>query len=861
MTHDQVLASDAESGVPLAELSVLGDDDDSNDVTVVLAPQLASEERLSEVRAVWVRAPGDDQDVREAMGRAESSIRRLVPQRGVQVSFAEVLVPSAPSDLHVPLPPSDWQQFVVEPRDRPHPEASDSFYDPATAPLQGLHAALIIGGILGGNNLDTPSPRVARNDLPWIVHPFSRVVSGGSGVRSQARQVLHDRLPHLSAADLDPERYLLPEPEDVSSVIDEAVDWLRSREGEALTFRRPSITLEVKGQSFGSFVRSVADFTVWALRGMFGPERWRDIYLGLRARFARSLEADDYGAVIDLGAPTPQGLHLRDWDGETLIARQAGDAAIAESSRADGDLVPPTVWNSLTALVASVIDGSSPPAGWVPRERFGRRYSLAQTWVVRPEGTESTALSLLEAGGVTLPQEIKGELSRVKYIGASELERSISHFADGLNDQLVMFSGPNSRVSRTAQEVIEQGTHDESSDRIAIAESIDHASTESHDDSLPLLSRLRARVLSDLLLARATDSILSGLSEPAIPRKLETMRGALRNATWLVLVVALVGGGALALLSHFTANVNALLTTFQVVFPRSTLDVMGLVVGVMVAALLPTLARLFYLFRAYNEIGSRSLEYTRARAAARIHALNELNRLRNAERVLSLWEQILSNIRAPMPDQLRDEPLSTELIPDALRVAEPDIDRDELECMVIEEAIEIGWFAAALDRVLKNSLKGEDLDLLWNDEGLAGGELTLARDLAVEGEIQKDWWRAWTADGVRKVTSRLNNDERGARIHGVSARNLKSISAFREEILRDLETEYRPGSDYEGRFDTRELPSRVVAQASPGSARYRTTSGLVSVDAALIMRRMTRLSGSSASGPVALGSDETTGLV
>ena len=115
--------------------------------SVELAPALAAEQELKVLRVLWVRKSGDASAMAEAMGRAETSIRRLIPQQGLAVAFTELLVPDTLRDLSIPVPPPDWHQFVVEPRDRPSPSGSDSFYDLETAPRQGLqepvHASTI----------------------------------------------------------------------------------------------------------------------------------------------------------------------------------------------------------------------------------------------------------------------------------------------------------------------------------------------------------------------------------------------------------------------------------------------------------------------------------------------------------------------------------------------------------------------------------------------------------------------------------------------------------------------------------------------------------------------------------------------
>lgn len=816
---------------------------------MALAPTLAAEHDLELLRVLWVRAPGDTSGMSEAMSRTEASIRRLMPERGIRATFSEILVPQTLDDLAIPMPPPDWHQIVVEPRDRPRPSSSDSYWDADTPPRQGLHVALIVGGILGGTNVTEPSRPDAQAYRPWVVHPFTRAVIGAAHARRTTRAVLHDRLTDISAADVAPESFYAPEAPEDSEYVDEAAAWLRDLDGAALRFHRPAFGFETRGQSFLEFLTELASFLGWALVRLFGLRRWRDAVLAVRARIARRLEADDYGATIDADAPTPAGLGLEDWDAREADAQAAAGERITVASRADGRLPRDDVWIGLARLVPALIDGSSSPTGWSPRERFGHRFVVPARLVAR---SETEVLAVAEAPGAAAP--LVAEFRGVKRIGRDELAHALESVRSGLATDLASFSSPHGRVTKTAQAIADHATAEAARIREEFAASLP-ATPAGGLAAAPLLVRLRAGVVSDLVLARLAAEQLSRMTRTEVPDVLPKLQKMLRDATWVVLGTLGVSAALIALLVRFGREIDAVFSTMQLDYPTSWTQLLGWILTLAAAVLVAVFTRLFYVYHAYNEVGRRRLEYAEGRADAAVSAYEERNRLRNAERILSAWEDVLSSLG----DRAGEGPVPVAAVPsdlpDSLQVAEPDIDDDDLARLVVEEAIEPGWYGDSLAVLLEKTLGHEAREAVWLDVGLPGGPLHRLRESALEGDVQHDWWDDWCTRVATAVVARLARDDRLVR--PVVRRRADRLRAddFHAEITRPLNPEYRPGSDFAQLFDPSETAVRETASARQGTRDFVLTPSLTSVETVLVLRRLARVA-RQGPGPRAGGSGE-----
>jgi hypothetical protein len=850
ISHAQALAADPDEGIPLAKARIIGPD--SVDDEVELAPALADEQGLASLRVLWVRNTGDSASMAQAMGLTEASIRRLIPQHGLDPMFTELLVPRTLRDLEIPVPPPDWQQFVVEPMDRPSPAASDSFWDQDAPARQGLHAALMIGGILGGSNLELPAPRDAKTDSPWVVHPFTRAVRGADRARQETRAVLRDRLSTISAADVAPDLFFAPEPPEDSEYVDDASAWILGLDNEALRFHRPQVSFVRRGQPFLGFLWEVLRFLGWALRGMFGLRRWRDMILAVRARIARRLEADDYGSTIDAAAPTPQGLDLTDFDALEGSAQQAAVAQIAAAARSDGRVPDRVVWVGLAHLVPSLIDGSGVPNGWTPRTRFDHAFVLAPQSVIRTEPVVLASAAKASsgdneakaAGGAPAYDELRG----VKRIGERELARALQLARAGLGEDLVRYESPTGRVTLTAQTIADQAQAEGTRHRDELARSLDGGAVSPRGE-LPLLGRIRASVVSDLLLARFCAEQLASMTRTAVPSTLENLRKLLRDGTWVVLGAVLIDVGIIAFLARFAREIDALFAVTQVPYPTSWTQLAVWVIAALIAVLLFLFTRLFYVYHAYNEAGRRRLEYVERRGAAAVLAYEERNRLRNAERILSAWEDILSDFGRRDDDSeppLADVPSD---LPDALQVAEPDIDADDLERLIIQDAISPGWFGQGLSGLIDHVLTRDDQERVWADPGMPGGPLARLREAAVDGTFQRDWWDAWADRTADKVVTRLAADT--TQVRPLAARRSGTMTAqeFHTEITRAMTPEYRPGADYRELFDAYEDGRRSMARARQGTAGFLMTPALTAIDTVLVFRRLGRVPGGSHSAP------------
>jgi hypothetical protein len=833
---DAAVSADAQSGIPMIDAVTLGPG--GLDQKVKLAQALAEDFDLGGMRIMWLRSPGDTSDISAALLKTHKSLLRLIPQRAdFSPSFAEVVVPSTLDKLTVPPAPADWQQFVVEPTDRPTPTGLDTYYDTETAPVQGLHAALLIGGILGGAQLNLEHLRDARLDTPWVVHPFSRIVRGGDRVRQATETFLRERFPGISAAHIAPEQYLEPDPADLRELLGEASEWIRGLDDGALRFDVPSIKLDApKRLGFIGFALDVLRFIPWAFRGMFGLQRWVDLANEIRERIARRLEADDYGATIGREI-TAAKLHLTDWDAVEAEHRVQDAPLIEEARRGEGAEPRAVVWNSLSMLALSLIDGSATPPGWGIRGRSKRVYAYAPSQVLRfvrePSDIPNTPAGLENVPGAP------DELRRLKRLSPEEAAAAAALVQDTLRSTSLVTEGPTGRVTRTAQQVVEKAREAEDEYRETLSAELGERPDVDPED-LPLLMRLRARVVADLLLARATAERFASIVETKVDASLPRLRDALRLGTWWTIIAIAAAGLVIGLVIAYAGDIDQTLQQWGIERPANWVELLVYLLTVPVIVLLSTIVRLYFMYRAYNEVGRRRVEYGDKRVKAAIDSYDARNRLRNGERVLGVWEDILSHLHArdlPEPPKIVDVPSG---LPDAMQVADLDISDVDLQRSIDKKAAEIGWWRDALTHLLETVLSKEQIGVLGEDDGVEGGFLADLRREAIDGSGQREYWLDWATRRSEVVVRELATNERRVRVSSRADRRM-TMQDFLSEITKELPVEYKPGADFVDEFTSVDpSASRAMVDGVAGADEFALNQALSRLVTVLTIRRFGR---------------------
>lgn len=836
---DSVGTSEHWDDIGLSPAVVISVGDQST--TLSLADALAWKDKISQLRIVWVRYADSAQESANAMGLLRDAVLQIKPQGLTDRWFADLIVPRDVRDLAVPPVVQEWQQFVLTPEDRPTPASADTIYGAGTVNGQALHAALILGGVLGGTISDLSDLKRSRLAEPWMIHPFSRVVTGGTRAQTVVRRYLAERLPTLAAADVRPQSFLAADSETSETIIDDAVEWLRSLAGGALRYNATTVGQQDPEwwRKFAQFIKEVAIFSLWALRAMFGIRaiiHWIKI---LWWRFQRRFESVDMGAAL---GEYPGGFHygLKDW---AKLEREAARKAKESTERArseDGTVPPEVVWRAVASLPISLIDGSEAPEGWSPPTTHGRQNSVPPQHIVRTETEIANALEHLpkaeEAGAFRA-------LSRVHRISRSELASAMQHTIDNLHESGRLLHGVDDRpATRTAKLISEaSGLADEKFARERTAElaSLKFPLTTGQGATHPeaLLPRLRARVVGDLLSAEVASAALSQDLDLPPQTSLPKFEPEIRRTARDILAHVAFFTVAIVLISIFRTEIDDVLVQF-VPFLGNSNDLLRMIVGAGIVGLVGYLVGLFRYYRAYNEIGKRRTEVIEGRGIGAAAAARESNRLRNADRILSLWVDTLSSPLSAAAAFEAEDQQNPEELPDSLRVAEPEISDEELERMATRK-IELGWYARIRDTLISQSIERDSAENIFADDGLTGGLLDTLQREAVDGVLVREAWFSLAESVVSRVRSEVGENTSEVTYFGKDRKpRTITIKKFTSEL--DSLKSYEPGRVFERKLNSGSESVAFFARGGGTDKEITVSPPLAHVVAGLSLRKFSR---------------------
>lgn len=801
-----------------------------------LSEALDEYDEIDQLRVLWVRyADAADGDA-STMSLLRDAVLKAMPQVLDDRWFADLVVPRDVRDLHVPPVVQEWQQFVLSPEDRAAPDAADTIYDPDSADGQALHGALVLGGILGGVAGDQRRLASGRLSEPTMIHPFSRVVVGGDRATEAVHRFLRDEVPHLTAARVRPRSFVEPDEDDAEHLIDGAVEWVRGLDDGALRFDPPRVPQQTPEwwRRFAQFFATLGRFILWALRAMYGL---RAILHWLRtawARLQKRFESDDMGALMG-DEPDPYDFGLVDWKSREGEANGRVERELRAERAADGATPGPYVWEALAALVVSLVDGSTPPTGWEMPGRHGRRFAIAPDAVFRAETEVGGADGFVE---VSRRAELGRALARIRRIGRGEFAAALEFGTERLGSAGVEFDRverrPGSKTARAiaaaAAEADAARRQDDSGTLASLREDVGAA------ESRAVLPRLRSRVVGDYLGATLTAARLA--RRVAFPEGAEVpdIEPIIRRAARELALLALGVVAGVVLIVAFRDDLDLILEEFVPFIGDSgrLLWILGVAAAVSVAG---RFLELFRHYRAYNEIGGRRVEHIERRGEAAVAATAAANRLRNGDRILSHWEDVLSALLRPDIEvaPVEGDPIAG--LPDSIRVAAPTITDEELRDLIATKGVEPGWCAATLRR-LEDEHAGGGRAQLHADDGMRGSLLDqLSRAVTAGGPVESIW-EAWAESRIGRVMAELGAGTTQVAYRRGSALRRLELREFVEEIA-DLDV-YEAGREYEPSLEGAAQSTAHAASGGSARADIEVTRLLAQVATAVSLRRFER---------------------
>ena len=691
---------------------------------VRLAETLHGLGALDELRLAWVRSPEDE--VAEQIKAVEQLLHEMMAPD--QQRRVDIIVPSRRTDAKLVALPGQWVQLRVVAEDRAAPDVFDAGWDlNLDVPL---HAVLSAVGILAGTYSDLPWGVGTLADDHHEFRVFSRVVLGAGDAEAAADAFVGTTAPVSSAGDFHPQRYIELDEAQSADLVDDALGFLRGLDLGALTYDGPptSSMRQPPRLKWDQHFRLFLSFLVFGLLAL------------AKFRAAKDSVVHSTHDALDQGYNVGEVEKVDDWgidipDFEAQDSRLALHLGreLAEGKRdlgANPILPAAAVWESLTLLSTSLVDGGTRPEGWDPPLFQRRKVSLSPEWV-QPSPRQSVASNAPELRATHTPLVMTGALREAN------------------RGRVPSVSGPvdDTGVVATGQRLATQGNE---RDITHLGEQL--AGLGSGTDGVPtsLLDRLNALVIGGAVRSRLDFERWSEFATgPTMGEPLDWAASERRFRKRALIGLAICAGtGVLwTILAHWARRFLPGWLTLPVG--------LVIVVSLAVVALLAALTAFFHEYNAYMERGRRRLELRRIWGDRALEGMEAHSRLDNARRILALWTDVLATIFEPTA---RSFTLPTRSVPaqapKGIAVAVPVYDKREMDDWLVDAGGKVGWRGRALSALAEECHGGDApardvLRILFADDGFAGGSLyamwdrreevwsTYARQLrgAIGGEV------------------------------------------------------------------------------------------------------------------------------
>ncbi len=760
---------------------------------VMLTHYLAEHHDVAEVRVVWVRST-DAQDW-SCMESLADFLADTVREQTDRL-LVDLVSPCHLDDSTVPSSPQGWRQVIVSPEDVPDPSSADAGWSHSVSAVH-LHTALAVAGCVGG-----------RMAVDWVgdgssvtaVHAFSRLILGGANAVAETERFLDTVLPEADAADIDPEHFASFEHQE--EAIEHACRWIVERNPARMSYVAPppSAFAQPPRLSVSEHLRAVWS-CLWLIVG-------RGRLPELRPLKNELLESTDQGHFV--GPAEKQVGEPLDWASLDAECRRTIDKELTEASVAEGVPAGHEVWQALTELATSLVDGGELPADYPRAEYRDHRLVVGPRLIGPTSGTEDPG------DAARAWRELRGETSRVVLVAA------LARLHVGLRTAADPIKTSDQRIMRTAN-------------RLAVeANTRDRVAREAQEEGLPpapeaepptaMLDRLRSSILGDFLSARLdAERWREGALAP-LPDPMASWRRLVPRARGALGFIGMAAGG-LGWLRHAKGeDIDAWTQDhwgWSMGDPAAYLLVAGL-------AGLATVVVLGWFARAYNaamERIRRSLELRlllRDRAVVAFAAHRDLE---HADRIIRQWCRVLESLYPLGPAPSEPAPPAMPILPRSVRIARPDVAATVIqERMVAPVAGAAGWRGRAISELMdiavaeRTPLRGAELmSRMYADDGMPGGLLATAAAAAEGGEP----WRAWRAGEIERVADDVRRQLAGSpRVEPLDPPSdrcagtdflgaIAADSAYRPRTVKALVAEH----------EARQLRSRILWTSGPGEGQ------------------------------------------
>lgn len=719
-----------------------------------LVTTLAADDPAAGVRVIWARRNPVGAEAERAH-EAMEALDALLRPRAASVDRIDLVAPQRDGLPNWPDSPARWETIVLGDEDAATPAGTTTAAADGTPQL--LHAACVLGGVLGGRAHSRPYLSEAGAQPTRAATIFSRVVAGREALTVAMADFESAVLPAASALELHPR---LHTDEGRQVLLRDAEALVRRATPDGILLNQPPSQDFERRQLIdtGGFFSQLKDFVEY----LFLRSTPLSTRQALENQIADVIEHTDMGFEVTRHEPGEVDI-VNFFEADAALVAHLHERWRNKVERSEGAKPDPSVWQDLLQLSTGMVDGGTLPRDLPPATRGDRR-------IVVP-------LESIQGGGSTDDAFIRDTAA----IAHEPLTAETGAVTTGLVESLITGASPaligtgtvGSRVTTHLADVVDGLDHGIRDQQLELL--VRERSTA----PLSWIEKLRANVAADLVAAKLD----ADRSQQLATADLDCIT-PLRAARFWFWTVGGVGGAGALQAANFVwgADLSAwLLVNTGLSVPTLTLTFLASVVSVLMVVL-PFLSY-FRHYLTYRERGLRQLEARLMLHRRATHCYQEHLRLTTADRILARWTTILRGLYPSTPHgepARRTKELSAPL---SLRVATLVPPEKEMARWMAETAAPPGWRGRALSGVAgvaSPDVASDTLSRLCEDDGRPAGPLD-----ALATEIDQ-CWRAWHEPHARRVTAALHhkalNETRHVASDGSSILLADFISAIDGEM-------------------------------------------------------------------------------
>lgn len=732
-------------------------------VVLDLVEALAEDDPDAGLRVIWTRRHAAGTEAETDLAGMEA-LDALLLQRANWVERIDLVAPQSDHLTAYPTAHPRWETIVVGEEDASTPGGTTRV--PADATPQLLHAACVLGGVLGGvaGRVEPRSASGAQHTRAATA--FSRIVTGRASLTDAMARFVREGLPGASALDVHPSDHT---DEGAQVLLRDSHDLLRRPVPQGITFLHPATQTFSDREDMGlaTFLARLAGFVDYLFHRST-PLSGRDL---VDNQIADLLEQEDLGFQVVRHEPGVVDI-LNYADEDAALVQYLHRLWGEERDRAQDGRPDPELWQELVDLATALVDGGPLPPG-LPTITRGERRIAVPLERVQGGGVLGTDPEAAIAG---VPHRPLADATAAAT--RSRVDALVQSAAPALQGTGTVTSAVTDRIAATIARV----------DDLLRREQRERLGPLEDGDEISWLESLRADVTSDLIAAHL-DAERSFRLATADIGEITALPGA-RFWFWVTGGV----GGALAVQA---ANLVWGPDAGEWLAGATGLPVTSLwltVAAAVVSVLLVVLPFLGYYrtYLAYRERGARQLEARALLFRRALLAHREHRRLRSADLLLSHWSTVLRAVYPPAsalpPEERTESPARSPL---SLRTAELIQHPGDLRRWIIEAGARAGWRGVALRGLVSIGEPRADavdqLTRLCEDDGGPGRPLaTLVDDLERR-------WGAWERAQRTRVTATLHQR---ALAEGGEVRHPDGHPEPLSTFLADVEDAMVPGASY-----------------------------------------------------------------